>query len=205
MMKIQINGDLVETDESVCLYDSDREEFRLVFWEEDGVIRLMQTEPIILVTPEEDLDGAKHRRNAPRRRDKANHQAEEGEMSEYAEMAKLAKRIEFLESREQVNGAESWLKLEERITAIETRMQICPADIAGVWNPCATCNGAICDDGKELPGLRKQIENNWTGDKNPTCYSDEAVASRPRYPDWRPACERDAYLPFEFERRRRER
>lgn len=40
-------------------------------------------------------------------------------MNDYAEMAKLAKRIEFLESRETLNGADSWLRLEERITDLE--------------------------------------------------------------------------------------
>lgn len=43
-------------------------------------------------------------------------------MTDYAEMAKLAKRIEFLEAREVLSGADSWLKLEERLTEVGARL-----------------------------------------------------------------------------------
>lgn len=72
-----------------------------------------------------------------------------------------ADRKHFLDFRSGCNR--NLAKALDRIAALEDRP----------WNPCRTCNGEICDGVKGVPSLRKGIENNWTGDRNPMCYSDE--------------------------------
>ncbi len=52
-------ADKSATARGITIYDTERKTFRLSIWEEDGVLRVYQSEAVVLVTAEDDLRAAR--------------------------------------------------------------------------------------------------------------------------------------------------
>lgn len=60
-MKIHFNGESHKVQDAMSIYDDDACKFRMAVYEEDGVLRVIFCEPVIIVTEKEDLTGARHK------------------------------------------------------------------------------------------------------------------------------------------------
>lgn len=68
-MYVQTNdGQVIHETDCISIYDIERREYRLTVYEEDGVLRLVVSEPVVIVTEEEDLE-ARHKREVAQRVD----------------------------------------------------------------------------------------------------------------------------------------
>lgn len=67
-MKIAEGSIITDVGHTLVIYDTETDKYRLLVYEEDGVLRILAAEPVVLVTEEDDLV-ARHKRSPARELD----------------------------------------------------------------------------------------------------------------------------------------